>query len=101
MSEIQQMVIAMAFGIAIFMLYDLFFKEGSKGGKVNSMIMLDKPKVVHTIDCTKDIEDLGKVVLCRCWKSKKFPYCDGSHNEHNKKTGDNVGPIIIKKTAKE
>lgn len=27
----------------------------------------------------------------------QFPYCDGSHNEHNKETGDNVGPIIVKR----
>lgn len=31
-----------------------------------------------------DLEDLlkennGAVALCRCWKSKKFPLCDGSH----------------------
>ena len=25
----------------------------------------------------------------------KFPLCDGSHVEHNKKTGDNVGPLIV------
>ena len=36
-----------------------------------------------------------KAVYCRCWKSKKFPYCDGAHNAHNKKTGDNLGPLII------
>ena len=35
----------------------------------------------------------------RCWKSKKFPYCDGAHNAHNKATGDNVGPLIIKRKA--
>lgn len=49
-----------------------------------------------------DVEDLGKAVessgacsLCRCYKSKKFPYCDGSHNSHNEGTGDNAGPIVI------
>lgn len=25
----------------------------------------------------------------------QFPYCDGCHNNHNKATGDNVGPLII------
>ena len=35
----------------------------------------------------------------RCWKSKKFPYCDGSHAKHNTVTGDNVGPLIVKKSA--
>lgn len=27
----------------------------------------------------------------------QFPYCDGSHNSHNNTSGDNVGPLIIKK----
>jgi len=62
--------------------------------KVNLNIKKDDPKVVDTVD----IEDLGdKKVFCRCWRSKKFPYCDGAHNAHNEETGDNVGPLIIKK----
>ena len=50
-----------------------------------------------------DIEDLmkkdknGVVAMCRCWRSKTFPLCDGSHTEHNKKCGDNVGPLVLKK----
>ncbi|XP_076361868.1 CDGSH iron sulfur domain 2 [Tachypleus tridentatus] len=61
---------------------------------VNKKIQKDCPKVVHSMD----IEDLGtKTVFCRCWKSSKFPYCDGSHNEHNNETGDNVGPLIVKR----
>lgn len=35
------------------------------------------------------------VALCRCWKSKNFPYCDNSHKVHNKFHKDNVGPLII------
>ncbi|KAH9422031.1 CDGSH iron-sulfur domain-containing protein 1, partial [Dermatophagoides pteronyssinus] len=62
--------------------------------KVNRQIDLDNSKVVHSFD----IEDLDeKAVFCRCWKSTKFPYCDGSHNKHNESTGDNVGPLIIQK----
>ena len=45
-----------------------------------------------------DIEDLqecvsknGVISMCRCFKSKKFPLCDGSHTAHNTKTGDNAG----------
>ncbi|KAF8357472.1 hypothetical protein PRIPAC_92467, partial [Pristionchus pacificus] len=50
--------------------------------------------IVHSFD----IEDIGeKKVYCRCWKSEKFPFCDGSHNKHNKENGDNVGPLIIDK----
>ncbi|VDK45597.1 unnamed protein product [Anisakis simplex] len=86
--------------------------------KVNERIKLSTDKVVDTVD----MEDIGdKKVFCRCWKSEKvdflliyeftpipslkssvqssfqFPYCDGSHNKHNAATGDNVGPLIIKK----
>merc|ERR1711879_7277 len=61
---------------------------GFKPPKANHCIKLEESKVVDTLD----IEDMGdKGVFCRCWKSKKFPYCDGSHNKHNQITGDNVG----------
>jgi len=66
----------------------------SKRAKVNLNIKKDNPKVVDTCD----IEEIGsKKVFCRCWRSKSFPYCDGSHTQHNQVTGDNVGPLIIKK----
>lgn len=62
---------------------------------VNPDIKKDNPKVVDTID----VEDLGnKTVFCRCWRSKKFPYCDGGHTAHNKRCNDNVGPLIIQRT---
>lgn len=61
---------------------------------VNKTVQKDKDKVADVIQ----IEDLGeKVAFCRCWKSKKFPHCDGSHNQHNKETGDNVGPVVLKR----
>uniref|UniRef100_A0A7M5XE22 Iron-binding zinc finger CDGSH type domain-containing protein n=1 Tax=Clytia hemisphaerica TaxID=252671 RepID=A0A7M5XE22_9CNID len=61
-------------------------------GRFNTAHELDKAKVVNSYD----IEDLGdKVAFCRCWKSKKFPYCDGTHNAHNKLTGDNLGPVCL------
>ncbi|XP_015779473.1 PREDICTED: CDGSH iron-sulfur domain-containing protein 2 homolog A-like [Acropora digitifera] len=63
---------------------------------VNKTILKDKEKVADIIE----IEDLGdKTVYCRCWKSKKFPLCDGSHNQHNKETGDNVGPLVLKRVT--
>ncbi|KAK9880983.1 hypothetical protein WA026_014332 [Henosepilachna vigintioctopunctata] len=63
-------------------------------GKVNPKILKNSPKVVDTVD----VEDINeKAVFCRCWRSKNWPYCDGSHGAHNNDTGDNVGPLIIKK----
>ena len=60
----------------------------------------DNPsKVVDILD----IEDLkntvaakGVVQFCRCFNSKAFPLCDGSHNEHNSQCGDNAGPVVVK-----
>ena len=69
---------------------------GFQGTKVNHQIKMDCDKVVDSVD----MEDLGsKGVFCRCWKSNKFPYCDGSHAKHNAETGDNVGPLIVKKSS--
>lgn len=35
----------------------------------------------------------------RCWRTGKWPYCDGAHVKHNKETGDNVGPLVIDTSA--
>ena len=35
------------------------------------------------------------IALCRCWQSKKFPYCDGSHRQYCEQTGDILGPVIV------
>lgn len=55
----------------------------------------DEKKVADTVT----VDEIGdKKVFCRCWRSAKFPYCDGAHNKHNEETGDNVGPLIVKKS---
>uniref|UniRef100_A0A674HCT3 CDGSH iron sulfur domain 1 n=1 Tax=Taeniopygia guttata TaxID=59729 RepID=A0A674HCT3_TAEGU len=83
---------AAAFG---YLAYKKFLcKDKGCKAMVNPHIQKDNPKVVHAFD----MEDLGdKAVYCRCWRSKKFPLCDGSHTKHNEETGDNVGPLIIKR----
>ncbi len=37
----------------------------------------------------------GKNSFCRCWLSKKLPYCDGAHKAYNAATGDCVGPVVV------
>ncbi|MEN2497119.1 MAG: cisd1 protein [Marteilia pararefringens] len=64
----------------------------TKSNMVNQSVSKDKPKVVDMIEIGTDKK---KVVLCRCWKSEKFPECDGTHLQHNEETGDNVGPAIV------
>lgn len=59
-----------------------------------------KKEVAKVVDCV-NIEDLGdKQCYCRCWRSSKFPYCDGTHGKYNAETGDNVGPLVISKKGK-
>jgi hypothetical protein len=31
----------------------------------------------------------------------QFPFCDGTHNTHNKETGDNIGPLVVKCNKEE
>lgn len=89
---------ALAVSYAAYLTYSISKKDTAggdiKGNRVNNHIKKDLPKVVDTVD----VEDLGnKSVFCRCWKSKKFPYCDGAHVTHNKNCNDNVGPLIVQK----
>lgn len=89
--------VSVTFGAAAvgILIYKTFFSKSTcVKPKVNLDLQKDNPKVVHAFD----MEDLGdKAVYCRCWRSKKFPYCDGAHAKHNQETGDNVGPLIIKR----
>uniref|UniRef100_A0A7E4UZ21 CDGSH iron-sulfur domain-containing protein 2 homologue n=2 Tax=Panagrellus redivivus TaxID=6233 RepID=A0A7E4UZ21_PANRE len=68
-------------------------KLAKNKARCNHHVKLNTDKVVDTVD----IEDVGeKKAYCRCWKSKKWPLCDGSHTAHNKESGDNVGPLVVK-----
>ena len=47
----------------------------------------DTPDIRHTVT----LKPGEKVALCRCWQSKKFPLCDGSHRQDNR----SQGPVIV------
>ena len=49
----------------------------------------------HPERCQLNLEPNEKIALCRCWQSKKFPYCDGSHRAWNQEHNDQLGPAII------
>jgi|SaaInlStandDraft_5_1057022.scaffolds.fasta_scaffold204197_1 CDGSH iron-sulfur domain-containing protein 2 len=68
-----------------------FLGFGGAAKRANHYQDLDKKKVVHKVS----LGGKEKLVLCRCWKSKSFPYCDGSHNAHVNDGSDNAGPLIV------
>ncbi len=39
---------------------------------------------------TVQIEPGERVALCRCFHSRNFPFCDGTHKQHPGK-----GPVIV------
>ena len=65
-----------------------------RSSRINTKIKLEEKKVVDTLNVS-DFE--GAAYMCRCFKSEKWPKCDGSHAKHNEATGDNVGPLCVKK----
>merc|ERR1712110_388928 len=74
--------------------------DGCRSGQPSNM-PADNP--VRRVDFT-NIEDLtqyftqdGEKKFCRCFASKNFPFCDGSHVELNKQGITNAGPLVIKK----
>ena len=63
----------------------------AKSERFNKIVDVYSPRVVSNIE----LKAGDKVILCRCWKSTKFPLCDGAHGKHNKETGDNLGPVVV------
>lgn len=47
----------------------------------------------------KLIDFLLKKIKNKTKKHFQWPYCDGAHGAHNKETGDNAGPIVVKRKA--
>eukprot|EP00440_Ansanella_granifera_P041323 gb/GFBE01044813.1/.p1 GENE.gb/GFBE01044813.1/~~gb/GFBE01044813.1/.p1 ORF type:complete len:141 (+),score=20.77 gb/GFBE01044813.1/:1-423(+) len=55
---------------------------------------MNHEKYHHVIEyATPGQEKLIKI--CRCWQSKRFPYCDDTHKVLIE-AGDNVGPYLVK-----
>ncbi|CAN6218763.1 unnamed protein product [Urochloa humidicola] len=69
-------------------------EAGAVGG-INPTIRKEEDKVVDTVLTGELAKPL--TAYCRCWRSGTFPLCDGTHVKHNKATGDNVGPLLVKK----
>ncbi|XVE58664.1 hypothetical protein DITRI_Ditri04bG0186900 [Diplodiscus trichospermus] len=67
----------------------------AEGQTINPEIRKTEEKVVDSVVVTELSKPL--TAYCRCWRSGTFPRCDGSHVKHNKATGDNVGPLLLKK----
>jgi len=80
-------------------LYSVLDKEKPQAElRMNTSYQLESSKVVDTFAAS---ELPAKTVFCRCWKSKKFPLCDGSHGKHNKACCDNLGPVIVTQETRQ
>ncbi|KAH9619610.1 hypothetical protein KSS87_022490 [Heliosperma pusillum] len=66
-----------------------------KAETINPEIRKTEDKVVDSVVVTELSKNI--TAYCRCWRSGTFPLCDGGHMKHNKATGDNVGPLLLKK----
>mmetsp|Transcript_2417 Transcript_2417/g.3708 ORF Transcript_2417/g.3708 Transcript_2417/m.3708 type:complete len:115 (-) Transcript_2417:101-445(-) len=76
----------------------LVMTRKAKSGIINPSIKKDQEKVVDMVNVADvAFNDKGVAAYCRCWRSKTFPLCDGSHNAFNKEVGDNVAPLVLKK----
>ena len=49
----------------------------------------------HPERCEIQLKPGERVAICRCWQSKKFPFCDGAHRGHNQENNCCLGPAIV------
>lgn len=53
------------------------------------------PLYSHVIEKFPQTNEPDAVVrICRCWQSRKFPYCDDTH-KLLVENGDDVGPFVV------
>mmetsp|Transcript_13193 Transcript_13193/g.34374 ORF Transcript_13193/g.34374 Transcript_13193/m.34374 type:complete len:104 (-) Transcript_13193:391-702(-) len=94
------LTVGIGLGVVIMAVVRRFGPSEASSGQINPAIQKSEPKVA-TMCKLKDVEDLLKdkpaAAYCRCWRSKTFPMCDGTHAQFNKETGDNTGPLVFKK----
>lgn len=92
---LQMLPVVSTVTLLIYIAYQRFHSKPSpKDSWINPKVQKEISKVVNMVD----IEELAdKTAYCRCWRSKRFPLCDGSHSKHNDDTGDNVGPLVLKR----
>ena len=64
---------------------------------INQSIKKEDKLVKEMMSISEVFKEKKQIAFCRCWKSAKWPNCDGAHKQHNKETGDNIGPLVIKK----
>jgi CDGSH-type Zn-finger protein len=43
-----------------------------------------------------DLQGTPMISVCRCWKSAKFPICDGAHKVLNSQHKSKLGPLVVK-----
>ncbi|KAK1938451.1 hypothetical protein X943_001296 [Babesia divergens] len=55
-----------------------------------------QPLYSHVIERFPKTNEPDAVIrICRCWQSRKFPYCDDTH-KLLVENGDDVGPYVVR-----
>ena len=84
--------------IALFVFTKLFLNVAFSQPRANHWKDLNTPKIFNAVSLKndgKDGKDGKEVLLCRCWRSSTFPFCDGTHTTHCSAGTDNAGPVKV------